>query len=483
MRSLATHPDAEAEQLRASELATAWYKASMAAELARGGTDQLLLGAVEHVLGAALVLDAKLRVVHATQRAVELLGPVPPGTNAAAVLCGDSPKRPVAEALARGEAVQAVVPGARRGQGVSMLQVRALPFDGTGEAGALKPGRAPSGFVVLVSETEAPSSEGPILFHGMWTVDARMKELFRIIERVAADDVTVLVRGDTGAGKELVAQAVHQLSSRREGPFRAINCAALPPNLLESELFGHTKGAFTGAVRDAPGHFQLAHGGTLFLDEVAELPLELQAKLLRALETRTVLPVGGREPIPVDVRIVSATHRSLRKEVEAARFRADLMYRLRVIPLFLPPLRERPGDVRLLVERLIEETNRTHRRRIARISEVAMAALERHDWPGNVRELKNVLAYAYAIGDGPVLELSHLPPELSAPELGGRAPLVGADATLPQRADSPEARRILEALARSGQSRERAAQILGLSRVTLWRRMKALGLAKTRATD
>jgi DNA-binding NtrC family response regulator len=472
-----TPPSEPAVGARAVELAAAWYNAAMAAELGRGDDERLLLEAVEHVLGAALVLDAKLRVVHATPRATALLGPVPPGTSAAAVLCGDSPKRPVAEALARGEAVQAVVPGARRGEGVSMLQVRALPFGAEGSGKGAKG----HGYVVLVSETAAPSSDGPIHFHGMWTADARMKELFRILERVADDEATVLVRGDTGAGKELVAQALHDLSPRRGGPFRAINCAALPPNLLESELFGHVKGAFTGALRDTPGHFQLASGGTLFLDEVAELPLELQAKLLRALETRAVLPVGGREPIPIDVRIVSATHRSLRKEVEAGRFRADLMYRLRVIPLFLPPLRERSGDVRLLVERMIEETNRTHRRTIARVAEAAMAALERHDWPGNVRELKNVLAYAYAIGDGPVLELAHLPAELSAPELGGRAPLVGAEATEPARAESPEARRILEALARSGQSRERAAQILGLSRVTLWRRMKALGIAKGRA--
>jgi transcriptional regulator with PAS, ATPase and Fis domain len=306
----------------------------------------------------------------------------------------------------------------------------------------------------------------------MWTQDAGMKHMFRIVERAAAEDVTVLVRGETGAGKELVAQAVHALSPRAEGPFRVLNCAALPANLLESELFGHARGAFTGAVRDVPGHFQLAHKGTLFLDEVAELPLELQAKLLRVLETRTVLPVGARDPIPVDVRIVSATHRALRHEVEAGRFRADLMYRLRVIPIFLPALRERPGDVRLLVERFVEADNARRRRKIERVSPAAMHALESYDFPGNVRELKNVLAYAYVIGEGPVLEVSDLPPELTAPASDS----FGAGAAAPRDPRASERDRILFALERAHGSRARAAHALGMSRVTLWRKMREHGL-------
>jgi transcriptional regulator with PAS, ATPase and Fis domain len=275
------------------------------------------------------------------------------------------------------------------------------------------------------------------------------------------------VSGETGAGKELVAHAIHALSPRAAGPFRAINCAALPATLLESELFGHARGAFTGAVKDTPGHFQAAHGGTLLLDEVAELPLEVQAKLLRVVETRTVLPVGGRDPIPVDVRIVSATHRALRQEVEAGRFRADLMYRLRVIPVFLPALRERPGDVAVLVRRFITEANPRSRRRIDDVAPAALAALEAHDWPGNVRELKNALAYAYAIGDGPVLQLDDLPPEIARPDGSGDAP----DAA---RAD--EAAALRAALDAHGGSRDRAAAALGVSRVTLWRRMKKLGV-------
>src|SRR5690606_20670929 len=253
-------------------------------------------------------------------------------------------------------------------------------------------------------------------FQGMLTCSPAMLQVFRLVERVAQGDETVLVRGETGAGKELVARAIHDLSRRRNGPFHAINCAALPKNLLESELFGHVRGAFTGAVRDRPGHFQLAEGGTLFLDEVAELPLELQAKLLRVLETRTVMPVGGRDPIPVDVRLVSATHRSLRLEVEAGRFRSDLMYRIRVIPIFLPPLRDRPEDVLLLSRRFIEEGNARSPRRIEEISPEALALLQGHDWPGNVRELQNVIRYAFVIGEGPRLLPTDLPPEFFEPD-------------------------------------------------------------------
>lgn len=426
--------------------------------------------AIEALAGAALVLDEELRVVSVTSAAEALLGfTVTPGANATRMLCGSRTQRPVAEALAAGRPVSALVPhpgtdDARR------LAVRALPL---GEEGVSH------GWLLLLAEAHASDEPGPVLFHGMWTQDPGMKQCFRIIERVAAEDVTVLIRGETGAGKELVARALHELSPRRNGPLQAINCAALPPALLESELFGHVRGAFTGAVKDTPGHIQLADRGTLFLDEVAELPLELQAKLLRTLETRSVLPVGARKPIAVDVRIVSATHRSLRAEVEAGRFRPDLMYRLRVIPVFIPPLRERPGDVHLLTERFVEELSAHGRRHVDQIAPATFERLEAHAWPGNVRELRNVLAYAFAIGDGPVLMPGDLPPEIGA-GLDARATSVQVpredEPSRTSDTDSPEARRILRALERAGGNRERAARILGISRVTLWRRMRSLGL-------
>jgi transcriptional regulator with PAS, ATPase and Fis domain len=429
---------------------------------------ELVAAALDELAGAVLVLDPQLRIRAASSAAEAVLGfEVPRGASAATLLCGDRTEKPFGEALAAGIPFQAVIP--RPGaETVEQIRVRSVPLGRGGDT---------VGWIIYVSAVVGADT-APVLFHGMWTCDPRMKETFRIIEKVAREDVTVLVRGETGAGKELVAHAIHALSPRRDGPFRAINCAALPANLLESELFGHVRGAFTGAVSDAPGHVQLAHGGTLFLDEVAELPLELQAKLLRVIETRSVLPVGGRDAVPVDVRFVSATHRALRAEVAAGRFRADLMFRLRVIPIRLPPLRERPADVSLIAGKIIEELNGRGHRRIEQIAPAAEAALERHEWLGNVRELRNALAYAFAIGDGPVLDIADLPPEIGAP--GATAaevivPVPSASASEPGD-DRPEARRIRDALARTAGNRDRAAKLLGWSRVTLWRRMRALGL-------
>lgn len=370
--------------------------------------------------------------------------------------------------------------------------------------------RVQRGAPLALGEREEPAADGknevtgpPEFFHGLWTRDPAMKRVFRVIEKVAGEEETVLVRGETGTGKELVARALHDRSQRHAGPFVAINCAALPAMLLESELFGHVRGAFTGAVKDTQGQFQLAHRGTLFLDEVAELPLELQAKLLRALETHTVLPVGGREPIAIDVRVVSATHRALRREVEAGRFRADLMYRLRVIPVFLPPLRERPHDVELLCRHFVEQLNARGRRRVEKMDARALEVLERYDWPGNVRELRNVLAYAFAIGEGPILDLDDLPPELVRPELDREraaliAPALAHEAVVAPASAPPwtgatpppnvqeavsasallddERSKIRAALSAAEGVRERAAELLGMSRVTLWRRMRDLGL-------
>jgi transcriptional regulator with PAS, ATPase and Fis domain len=429
----------------------------------------LFAAALDELVGAVIVLDVQLRIRVATPGVTEIIGFAPPiGASAATVLCGDRPKRPFAEALASGQPFHAVIPrpGSTRRE---HLRVRSVP---------IVVGNVVHGWIVHVAAIATGNHE-PILFHGMWTSDPGMKETFRVIEKVAPEDMTVLVRGETGSGKELVAQAVHALSTRSRGPFRAINCAAVPANLLESELFGHARGAFTGAVKDTPGHMQLADHGTLFLDEVAELPLELQAKLLRVIETRTVMPLGSRDAIPVDVRIVSATHRALRAEVEAGRFRADLMFRLRVIPIRLPPLRERPGDVLLLAGKIIDELNARGRRQITGIAAAAQVALERYAWPGNVRELRNVLAYAVAIGETPLIGLADLPAEIASSPVTLAAVFVegsGEAGVTNSGGGSPEARRIRDALARTAGNRDRAAKLLGLSRVTLWRRLRDLGL-------
>jgi transcriptional regulator with PAS, ATPase and Fis domain len=311
----------------------------------------------------------------------------------------------------------------------------------------------------------------------MLTRDPAMKQVFHVLRRAARRDVPVLVRGETGSGKELVARAIHDLSPRTRGPYKAINCAALPPSLLESELFGHVKGSFTGATRDHAGIFRATDKGTLFLDEIAEMPVELQAKLLRVLETRTVIPVGGSEAVPVNVRIVAATHQSLRRAVERGTFRADLMYRLRVVPLFLPPLRARRGDVALLARHLVDELNGAGERHVTRIAPGALAALERYPWPGNVRELRNALEYAFVIGEGATLTEADLPPEITQSEASEEAEAPIAPADFPSAPGAtPEVQRIQRALARAGGNRTKAAKILGVSRVTLWRRLRELGI-------
>jgi transcriptional regulator with PAS, ATPase and Fis domain len=416
--------------------------------------------ALGEVLGPALVLDARRRVLAVTPAARELLPrTVHPGESTAELLGGRKGADQLAAALAAGQPASVVVQCSGR-RDVVALRVRATPL---GRAGA-------SGWLLALSGVRGEAEAGGVVqFHGMWTQDPGMLRLFGIIEKVARTESRVLVRGETGSGKELVARAVHALSGRARGPFRAINCAALPANLLESELFGHVRGAFTGAVRDYPGHFRLAEGGTLFLDEVGEMPLDLQVKLLRVVETGTVIPVGGTQALPVDVRIVAATHRSLRAETAAGRFRADLMYRLRVVPVFLPPLRDRPGDVMLLAGRFLDELSRRGPRRIEHVSDDARRRLEAWSWPGNVRELRNVLEYAWVIGDGPTLLAADLPPEL----LEAAPRPAGADTA----ATELPAAAIHDALARALGRRARAAELLGVSRTTLWRRMRELGLA------
>jgi len=298
-----------------------------------------------------------------------------------------------------------------------------------------------------------------------------MQPVFRLLERAARTSCTVLVRGETGSGKKLIARALHALSPRARRPFLALNCATLSPTLLESELFGHRRGAFTGAVADHVGLFQRADGGTLLLDEVAEIPLELQARLLRVLEDRTFVPVGGTKPVRVDVRLVSATHRALRREVAEGRFRDDLRYRLRVVPVFLPPLRRRTGDVEALLFHFVAHFNAEGCRRVEAVSRPALDALVAYSWPGNVRELRNVIEHAFIVGEGPVLQVDDFPPELRGePPVDGGG---GGGETL----RSAERARLLGALAAHAGRRDAAARALGLSRSTLWRRLREHRLA------
>jgi two-component system response regulator AtoC len=306
-----------------------------------------------------------------------------------------------------------------------------------------------------------------INFHGFLTVEPKVMDIFELIKRVARTNTSVLIRGDTGTGKELMSRAIHFESRRRNRPFRAINCATLTGELLASELFGHVRGAFTGAVRDRKGLFSLADQGTAFLDEVAEIPIDLQGRLLRVLQEKTFVPLGGTDVKSVDVRFVSATHRSLRREVETGRFREDLMYRLRVAVIFLPMLAERQGDLQALLWRFIDEFNAEGFREINAISDVAMDAIRSYDWPGNVRELRNNVEAAFAMGEGPVLTLSELAPELrgegAAHAVRGAERVTGLDL---------ERERLVEALRICCGRKGEAAERLGMSRSTLWRKLR-----------
>ncbi|MCK9396435.1 MAG: sigma 54-interacting transcriptional regulator [Methylobacter sp.] len=323
--------------------------------------------------------------------------------------------------------------------------------------------------VLTGADASGPEKQG---FQGLLSRAPAMQAVFQIIQNAAETEATVLVRGESGSGKELVAKAIHGLSARRNAPFLAINCAALSGSLLDSELFGHVRGAFTGAVKDHSGLFQRAHGGTLFLDEVAELPLELQAKLLRVIQERNFIPVGGVRSIDVDVRIVAATHRSLREEVKMGRFREDLMYRLRVVPIFIPPLRERREDISLLIWHFIGQHNAANFRKIEKIDPQAMRTLLDYAWPGNVRELHNVVEYAFAVGRGTTLRCSELPPEfreprtVEQPQPVQNTPLSAAE----------ESAAISQALEQSNGMVTRAARSLGMSRATFWRKRKIYGV-------
>ncbi len=306
----------------------------------------------------------------------------------------------------------------------------------------------------------------------------QMQHMYSIIERVAVTEFPVLVRGESGSGKELVAQAIHARSHRHAQVFIAINCAALNANILESELFGHVKGAFTGAIREHKGVFERAAGGTLFLDEIAEIPLELQAKLLRVLETGEFIPLGGEKSIKSNVRIITATHRALREEARLGRFRQDLLYRLRVIPIFVPPLRERKQDIPEIAAFILQQ-QQAQFQLTPTLSEQALAVLLNYDWPGNVRELKNTLLYALTMSAGKTqIDPQDLPDEIVHASLNLARPSTAPQPIqLPikssQKVDKDTLQDLLEKY--QGQT-ELVAQALGVSRTTLWRYRKKFHL-------
>jgi two-component system response regulator HydG len=312
-----------------------------------------------------------------------------------------------------------------------------------------------------------------------------MQSMIHLIEQVAPTDATVLVLGQSGTGKELVAEALHRASARRDAPLVKVNCAAIPEALLESELFGHERGAFTGAVSQRMGKFELADGGTIFLDEVAELPHGLQAKLLRALQEREIERVGGSRTIGVDVRLVAATNRDLEAEVRAGRFRDDLYFRLHVVPIQIPPLRERPDDIPLLAEHFLQIYGQKYQKQVYELTPQALAWCRAYPWPGNVRELENVIQRGVLLAQGATLGLEALPQGASTPS----NPLAGLlDPSLLTEFGVPLAKKleavtetieaavIRAALAEAAGKRQEAANLLGISRKSLFNKMLKYGL-------
>lgn len=330
-------------------------------------------------------------------------------------------------------------------------------------------GEFDGGLEVLIPHSKAPqtnpSNQDIFQKYGLISQSPEMAKVFELVKRVSQTEIPVLVRGDSGTGKELIARAIHGESARNKGPFVAINCATLSEGLLESELFGHVKGAFTGAIRDHAGVFARAKGGTLFLDEVAELSYELQAKLLRVLESSDFIPIGAEKPVKADVRIIAATHKALRQEVEHGRFRQDLLYRLRVVPIFIPTLKARQRDIPVLVQNMLQQqfTQET----MPQVDKAALAQLIAYEWPGNVRELKNAIQYALVMFDGKTITCADLPEETS--NQNGVKRTQTHVSTAKKQATAAE---IAQAIDACDGNLTQAAKLLGIGRTTLWRKLK-----------
>ncbi|MFA5110884.1 MAG: sigma 54-interacting transcriptional regulator [Desulfobaccales bacterium] len=344
-----------------------------------------------------------------------------------------------------------------------------------------KPGNVVLGGVETFHYLTCPELEAEKLesqpFANIVGVSPRMQEIIHSLPVIAASDSNVLILGESGTGKELVARAVHQHSLRRKGPFLAVNCSAIPEGLLESELFGHERGAFTGAVNSKPGRFELAKGGTLFLDEIGDLKPELQVKLLRVLEEKNFMRVGGTRRIPLEARIITATNVDLQEAMRQGRFRDDLYYRLFTVPIHLPPLREKREDIPILVKFILEQLNRKFNKRVRGVDPKVMKILCRHAWPGNIRELQHVLEYCFVFAKGPLITERHLPRLESA--WGGRE----LELPLTDKSVSPlqalEKKTILMALEMTHGSKQDAARMLKISRSKLWRKMRLYHLRDT----
>ena len=317
-------------------------------------------------------------------------------------------------------------------------------------------------------------------FHGIVGSSVPMQRVFDMIENAAGSDAPVIIYGESGTGKELVSRAIHDIGMRRGEPFVKVNCASLTESLLESELFGHVRGAYTGAYKDRVGRFEMANKGDIFLDEIGDLPIPTQTKLLRVLEEKVVERVGSSNPIATDVRIISATNKDLMRLVEQGEYRKDFYFRINVIPIFLPPLRQREGDIPLLSEKLFQKMRLKSGKAIAGIGRETMEILVNHSWPGNVRELKGAFEYAFVTCHEEIIQPCHLPETILRPK-------TAQPTTTPKKSafnlQAIEKQELLEILERTGGNQSKAAEILGVSRVTIWNRMKRYGIDAKRMIE
>jgi two-component system response regulator HydG len=329
----------------------------------------------------------------------------------------------------------------------------------------------------LSARTEAHDADAARTHGELVGESEPVQRLLTQVRKAAASDATVLVRGESGTGKELVARMLHQQSPRKSGPFVVVHCAALAETLLESELFGHERGAFTGAVKRKLGRFELADGGTLFLDEIGEIPHSVQTKLLRVLQEKEIQRVGGEETLKVDVRVVSATHRDLQAEVKAGRFREDLYYRLHIVPLQIPPLRERPEDVTALARYFVAKHAPRVNKRVKGLEDSALRALARYAWPGNVRELENVIEQSLVFAEGETLGETDLPPHLTgvSPRTDTGLPVPMGDRPLPDILEDLERQLIARAYEKAGGVKTETARLLGIKTSALYYKLEKYG--------
>jgi DNA-binding NtrC family response regulator len=441
-------------------------------------------------LGRALVcMNDRFRVVHASDGLERLVG-----EGAAGSIVGRTAEEVFGSDLfgPAGSMRRALAAGERRegwgttlqvgGYGPRLVSITGAPIAHS-PSGACDPRVA---YVVVLRPSEVDDDSGaaaPTIFSGMVARSASMLRIFRLVENLEESDATMLLGGESGTGKELLARAIHVHSPRRNGPFVAVNCGALPGELLESELFGHVRGAFTGAVRDRQGRFERAGSGTIFLDEIADVPLHLQVKLLRVLQEKVFERVGESTSRASDARVIAASHVDLRVAANEGRFRDDLFYRLRVVPIDIPPLRDRREDIEPLARHLLARVCRRHDRSL-RLSPEAMRALLAYDWPGNVRELENALEYGVALSRGQTLHVASLPDEIveaaassgAASRFASPPPGPATAPPVPGERSNGEQERLVQALDAHRWRRDETARALGISRTTLWRKMREHGL-------